>query len=114
MLKKLFINLSQLSQGKWWIEVIATHPLCTYYFGPFNNAQEAEAMRPGYLQDLYGEGVHSLQVCIKRCQPTRLTIFDDDDSAPEMSALRSAGPLGIEPVKHREHMVPPWQNHQNV
>lgn len=123
MIKKIFINLSQFSTGKWWVEVITTQPSCTYYFGPFDNAQEAEAMRPGYLEDLHGEGVESLEVCIKRCQPTSLTIFDDEDMVPEISTiedmvpevstLKSASRLGVVPVKLRERLALPWQNHQN-
>lgn len=80
-------------------------------------------MRPGYLEDLNGEGVHSLQVCVKRCQPTSLTIFDDEDMVPEISTIedmvpevstiKSARRLGIVPGKRRERLALPWQNHQN-
>ncbi len=79
MIKKLLLNIPQLGKGEWWIEVMTTQPLCIYYFGPFSNAQEAAAMQPGYLEDLAQEGVQNIQVIVKQCQPTRLTIFDDQD-----------------------------------
>jgi hypothetical protein len=79
MMKKLLLNIPQLGKGEWWIEVMTTQPLCIYYFGPFSNPQEAKAMQPGYIEDLTQEGVKSIQAVVKQCQPTRLTVFDDQD-----------------------------------
>lgn len=58
----------------WWIEVRTNHPHCTYYFGPFDNAFEAQALQPGYLEDLRQEQAQIRLVQIKQCQPQQLTI----------------------------------------
>ncbi|WP_089094088.1 DUF1816 domain-containing protein [Nodularia sp. NIES-3585] len=60
----------------WWVEIITTEPLCTYYFGPFANFAEAEFAHSGYIEDLEFEGAQGIKFTIKRCQPKVLTIFD--------------------------------------
>ena len=57
----------------WWVKVLSTHPYCVYYFGPFNNQQEAEANQAGYIQDLEGEGNQGITVEILQAEPTILT-----------------------------------------
>ncbi|TVP68423.1 MAG: DUF1816 domain-containing protein [Leptolyngbya sp. LCM1.Bin17] len=79
-MKKLFLNLPQLGQANWWIEIKTTQPLCLYYFGPFSNAEEAETFHSGYVDDLLQEGAETLESEIKCCHPTRLTIFNSDDA----------------------------------
>jgi len=85
MMKKLLLNIPQLGKGTWWIEVMTTHPFCIYYFGPFSSAQEAAALQPGYIEDLTQEGVNSIQAVVKQCQPTQLTIFDDEDRSLDVA-----------------------------
>jgi hypothetical protein len=61
----------------WWIEIVTAEPTCTYYFGPFMSAKEAESYKGGYLEDLESEGAQGFAVYIHRCQPTELTIAND-------------------------------------
>lgn len=61
----------------WWVKVKTDSPRCTYYFGPFLNRQQAESEKPGYLEDLQFEGAQGIQVSIKRCKPTKLTVYDE-------------------------------------
>nr|WP_275333517.1 DUF1816 domain-containing protein [Nodosilinea sp. TSF1-S3]MDF0367098.1 DUF1816 domain-containing protein [Nodosilinea sp. TSF1-S3] len=81
MIKQLFLNLAQLGKGDWWIEIITSKPQCIYYFGPFATLQEAEAMEPGFVEDLLEEGVYTLQAIVKQCHPTQLTIFEAAETA---------------------------------
>ncbi len=52
-------------------------PRCIYYFGPFLTAQEAEAAKAGYVEDIENEGAEGLRVSILRCKPLTLTVADD-------------------------------------
>jgi hypothetical protein len=61
-----------------WVEIVTDNPKCTYYFGPFLSAKEAEAARGGYIEDLENEGAQGIAVTVKRCKPSNLTIFDED------------------------------------
>ena len=61
----------------YWVEIVTDNPRCTYYFGPFLNDREAEAVQGGYIEDLENEGAQGITVSIKRCKPNKLTIFDD-------------------------------------
>jgi Domain of unknown function (DUF1816) len=61
----------------WWVEVKTDVPRCTYYFGPFASANEAEQAKPGYIEDLQDENAQGIAVIVKRCKPTELTIEDD-------------------------------------
>jgi hypothetical protein len=58
----------------WWLEIVTERPDCTYYFGPFVSAKEAEVASSGYLEDLQQEGVEGIAFEIKQCQPVALTI----------------------------------------
>jgi Domain of unknown function (DUF1816) len=58
----------------WWVEVQTSVPRCTYYFGPFDNHEEARESREGYVQDLRQEGARDIVALVKQCQPDRLTI----------------------------------------
>ncbi|HAC65929.1 MAG TPA: CpcD phycobilisome linker protein [Cyanothece sp. UBA12306] len=57
----------------WWVEISTTHPQCLYYFGPFDDQEEAGFHQGGYIQDLLGEGAQNITVRIKQCQPLTLT-----------------------------------------
>jgi hypothetical protein len=61
----------------WWVEISTTEPKCTYYFGPFVDAKEADKAVSGYIEDLESESARGIQVQIKRCKPERLTIDHD-------------------------------------
>lgn len=61
----------------WWVEIVTTQPKCTYYFGPFANAKEAEIASSGYIEDLKQESAQGIAVVSKQCQPKELTIFDE-------------------------------------
>ncbi|PIG90545.1 DUF1816 domain-containing protein [Gloeocapsopsis sp. IPPAS B-1203] len=81
---KLLQRLNQLLRGKrqkqnsaWWAEVITHSPHCIYYFGPFLTSNRAIVASTGYIEDLEGEGAEEIEVVIKRCQPTMLTISDE-------------------------------------
>ena len=52
-------------------------PRCIYYFGPFLTAQEAEAAKAGYVEDIENEGAEGLRVSIHRCKPINLTVAED-------------------------------------
>jgi len=58
----------------WWVEVVTGSPHCTYYFGPFTSASEANAAQAGYVEDLETEGAQGIAVDVKRCKPGQLTI----------------------------------------
>lgn len=74
-----WLNGNQNQQDDdWWAEITTAEPRCTYYFGPFDTADEAEKARPGYVEDLENEGAKGIRVEIKRCSPTVLTIFDEN------------------------------------
>lgn len=75
--KIISLNIPQLGLGDWWIEAITHQPDCIYYFGPFGSCQEADDMRPGYIEDLAAEGTQFISVMVKRCHPAQVTVFDD-------------------------------------
>jgi Domain of unknown function (DUF1816) len=62
----------------WWIKISTTTPCCTYYFGPFDDREEAKIYQPGYVEDLVEEKAQGIKVETKRCQPQWLTIEDKD------------------------------------
>lgn len=62
----------------WWIEIFTAQPKCTYYFGPFAGAWEAEVASIGFVEDLENEFAQGIQMQIdRRCQPDLLTIEHD-------------------------------------
>jgi hypothetical protein len=65
----------------WWIKIFTTQPRCTYYFGPFARAQEAESEMKGYIEDLEGESAQGICTQIKRCKPRQLTIDHETDGS---------------------------------
>ena len=73
----LCLILSDFQPKAWWVKVITRQPTCTYYFGPFDNAEEAKANEYGYLQDLQAEGAQEIQTVIYQGKPQKLTIFSD-------------------------------------
>ncbi|CAA9588422.1 Hypothetical protein, Slr0957 homolog [uncultured Synechococcales cyanobacterium] len=67
------------SELAWWIEVITSQPRCTYYFGPFERAKEAEMAQAGYIEDLEQEGAQGITVKIKWGQPEELTLTEQQE-----------------------------------
>lgn len=88
-MNEIWIRVLESVGLAWWVKVVTSTPTCTYYFGPFSNAQEAKSAKPGYILDLEEEGAQGVQVAIKRCKPSRLTIFDESS---EKSQVRRTSP----------------------
>jgi hypothetical protein len=63
----------------WWVEIVTKTPHCTYYFGPFDSAREADLTQPGYVEDLEQEGAKGISVRISQCQPEILTICEEEE-----------------------------------
>jgi Domain of unknown function (DUF1816) len=60
----------------WWVEVLTTQPRCTYYFGPFADANQATVATVGYIEDLESESAQGIRSQVKRCKPAQLTVCD--------------------------------------
>ena len=69
---------------KWWIKVVTQEPSCTYYFGPFDSATEAQLIQAEYIQDIQEERAEGISAQIQQCQPQQLTIFDEDSEATQL------------------------------
>jgi hypothetical protein len=80
-LTSLLDNLGQAH----WVEVMTETPRCIYYFGPFLSPKEAHGAKQAYWDDLNNEGAQGIQMTVKRCKPSRLTI---DDSETELHIRR--------------------------
>jgi hypothetical protein len=89
-IQDLWSNALHLLGQAWWVEITTETPACTYYFGPFATAVEADAAKGGYVEDLEGESAQGIQVVVKRCKPTQLTIEGEarDRSATERSTAK--------------------------
>lgn len=74
---ELYTDLLSALGLAWWVEITTESPRCTYYFGPFAASQAAETAKAGYIEDLQGEAAQEIRAAVKRCKPTKLTIFDD-------------------------------------
>lgn len=88
-MNEIWISVLESLGLAWWVEVVTSVPACTYYFGPFASAQEAQSAKPGYILDLEEEGAQEFEVTVKRCKPSRLTIFDEKS---EKSQVRRVSP----------------------
>lgn len=76
-MKEILINILNFFGLACWVEIVTQNPRCTYYFGPFLTAKDAEAQKGGYLEDLEIEGAQIAAVFIKRCKPVKLTIDEE-------------------------------------
>jgi hypothetical protein len=74
----------------WWVEITTERPHCTYYFGPFATAVEADEAKAGYIEDLESERAEGIQVAIKRCKPVHMTI---DYESSQDNYSRSTAPM---------------------
>ena len=77
-MKEFLTNSLNFLGLAWWIEILTANPRCTYYFGPFLSAKEAEARKDGYIEDLEGEGALGIKFQILRCKPTELTVEEEE------------------------------------
>ena len=76
----MWTSLLQVLGLAWWVEIKTDKPRCTYYFGPFASSGEAQAAKPGYVEDLERERAEGIHVSLKRGKPGALTLYED---APE-------------------------------
>lgn len=84
---------SLFGSGKaWWVEVTTGAPVCTYYFGPFDTAGEAEIAKQGYVDDLEQEGAKQVAATVvHRKEPQDLTIEDKKGGAVPKSEPALSG-----------------------
>lgn len=69
-----FFSFQAFLQRPWWVKIQTQAPTCLYYFGPFDSAQEAEASRSGYVEDLLGEGAQAIETVVENTNPRKLTV----------------------------------------
>ncbi len=67
------------SDMPWWVKIITQTPRCTYFFGPFDSAGEAQEYRSGYIEDLEDEGAQGIEVLVLQDRPETLTIYDEQE-----------------------------------
>ncbi|WP_416673841.1 DUF1816 domain-containing protein [Egbenema bharatensis] len=89
-MKELWIRILEFFGLAWWVEVATESPRCTYYFGPFLTAKEAQATQSGYIEDLEQEGAKGIRVEVKRCKPKELTI---EETADDVKSARGVSPI---------------------
>ncbi|MGC1309475.1 MAG: DUF1816 domain-containing protein [Phormidesmis sp.] len=74
-MKNFFSNLFGLFSTPWWVKITTAEPSCIYYFGPFDSEAEAIAAKPGYVEDLKGEGAQQIQTSLHHgSEPKELTV----------------------------------------
>jgi hypothetical protein len=74
----LWTHILNTCHQAWWVEIFTAQPKCTYYFGPFAGAGEAEIASIGFVADLEGEFAQGIETKIDRhSQPDLLTIEHD-------------------------------------
>ncbi|MDJ0679024.1 MAG: DUF1816 domain-containing protein [Xenococcaceae cyanobacterium MO_167.B52] len=78
-MKELVIGALNSLGLAYWVKIDTTKPSCIYYFGPFLTVTEAKNAKAGYIEDLTNEGCSGIEVEIKRCKPSELTVFDNDE-----------------------------------
>lgn len=75
----LFYFPKRQIQAPWWVKIDTQTPSCTYYFGPFDSAREANQTKPGFVEDLEQEGAKGIVVFVSQCDPQNLTICEEDE-----------------------------------
>ena len=81
-IQEIWSSALHLIGQAWWVEITTARPHCTYYFGPFTTAVEADKAKAGYVEDLESESAQGIQVAIKRCKPVKMTI-DYEETAQD-------------------------------
>ncbi|WP_317107421.1 DUF1816 domain-containing protein [Chroococcidiopsis sp. SAG 2025] len=79
-IKQFLSSLFSSFHTDWWVKIITIKPVCIYYFGLFSSSKEAEIARPGYVEDLKSEAAQGIKIEIKRCQPSDLTVFNEEEN----------------------------------
>lgn len=81
-LLNLWTDTLNACRQAWWIEILTAQPKCTYYFGPFADAEEAHLASKGFVEDLESEFAQGIKIKIDRhCQPDLLTILHEEATA---------------------------------
>ena len=94
-LKEILTNFFHSFGWAWWVEIVTQTPDCTYYFGPFTSAVEADAAKVGYVEDLESESAQGIQVTIKRCKPVQMTIdYEENQDVYSSSKSSMSGQFG--------------------
>ncbi|PSO48425.1 MAG: hypothetical protein BRC33_09565 [Cyanobacteria bacterium SW_9_44_58] len=78
-MEEFILSILEFFGQAWWVEVKTESPRCTYYFGPFLRKREAEKWKPGYVEDLEGEGAEIVSLAVKRCKPAIVTDYEEHD-----------------------------------
>jgi Domain of unknown function (DUF1816) len=73
-IKMLEESNSSPSQPMWWIKIYTIRPFCIYYFGPFNQIQEAQNSQFGYIDDLEKEDSKVVFKKLLWLNPQNLTV----------------------------------------
>lgn len=89
-MNELWLSTLEFFGLAWWVEIVTEAPNCTYYFGPYVSAGEADADKPGFVEDLEQEGARGIKVTIKRCKPDQLTVFDERTDPKSASGVSPA------------------------
>lgn len=76
--QNFFLWILEFFRVAWWVEIVTVNPCCIYYFGPFSTANHAKRDRDGYIEDLRAESATVIAVHLKRCQPHKLTVLEDE------------------------------------
>jgi Domain of unknown function (DUF1816) len=58
----------------WWTKIYTINPFCIYYFGPFEEENNAQNSNFGYVEDLENEGTKVVFVKLKYLIPEKLTV----------------------------------------
>ena len=77
-MKEILTGLLNYLGWAYWVKIDTADPSCTYYFGPFLSITEAKKAKAGYIEDLMNENSSGIEVEIKRCKPSELTVFNEE------------------------------------
>lgn len=90
VMKNFLSGLFGLFSSQWWVKITTVEPNCVYYFGPFEDEDEAVQAKPGYVEDLEQEGALQIQTSLQSgSEPKELTI--EFESVAEPAAMASVG-----------------------
>ncbi len=67
------VSKKEVYEQAWWVTVTTEQPDYEYFFGPFEEKEEAEANLSGYVRDLSDEGATQIKSTICWCQPKAIT-----------------------------------------
>jgi hypothetical protein len=84
-IKEIWLSLLHFIGLAWWVEIDTDRPNCTYYFGPFISATEANQHLSGYIEDLESEAAEGIHTTLTRGKPTQITIEHEPQSLPDYS-----------------------------